>query len=447
MMRGTKFAARSTTRDVLLGLIMGIGLGLLVFSGILFLAWPRGAAPAPSPLPSLPSPSPVPTVGTLAASPTPPPTAVILTPLPPLTYTVKEGDTLWDIAARFDTTVQAIQAANSLSGELIYPGQVLVIPSASGLSSPPVVPTPVSGSWQPSILEGNLETAYPAVLSTGVFTLHYPPGTEAAEHAGEVADIVDRALAHIEQSLTVRLGGTFDVYVAGTLFAPPDQALRGRSFSARRQLFVLYDGTGSPADRQYIVTHELTHLVAWNTWGQPSSALLSEGLAVYIGMTHIADSTLLSPEVFCTAYDQAGQLPSVSAALRFEGHIRDLPNYYTAGCFVRYLVEAYGMEKLKALYPSGNYTGVYGRSLASLEEEWRAHLRASPSPLPFPPGDLIEATTSVRRAYDDLFAHFTGTPEEFARYRRVDAARIALLEGRLQDVWACLSVSSVCPIP
>ncbi|MFN3762869.1 MAG: hypothetical protein ACK4WK_06690, partial [Anaerolineae bacterium] len=300
---------------------------------------------------------------------------------------------------------------------------------------------------RPSILEGDLEAAYPAVLSTGRFTLHYTPGTEAAAHAGEVAEMVDRALAHIERTLTVHLDGGFDVYLAGSLFAPPDQALRGRSFSARRQLFVLYDGTGNPADRQYIVTHELTHLVAWNTLGRPSSALLSEGLAVYLGMTHIAGSAHLPPEAFCTAYDQAGQLPRVSTALRFEGHIYDLPNYYAAGCFARYLVETYGVEKWKALYPTGDYSGIYGRSLADLEREWTDHLRAHPYPLSLPPGDLIRATAEVDRAYEGLFARFSGTPEEFARYRRVDAARVALLEGRLGDVWACLDPSAACTIP
>lgn len=446
MTRNTKSTARSTTRDIVLGLMIGIGLGLLVLSGILLLAWPWRVAPAPSPSPSLSSPSPIPTVGVLTTSPAPPPTATP-TPLPPLTYTVKEGDTLWDIAARFDTTVQALQAANGLSGELIYPGQVLVIPSASAPLPPPVAPTPVSASWQPSILEGDLQAAYPAILSVGRFTLHYQPGMEADRQIQDVAEMVARAMEHIESVLGVHLNGTLDVYVAGSLFAPPDQALRGRSFSARRQLFVLYDGTGNPADRQYIITHELTHLVAWNTLGQPSSALLSEGLAVYAGMTHIAGSAHLPPEAFCTAYDQAGKLPRVSAALRFEGHIHDLPNYYAAGCFVRYLATTYGIEKLKALYPSSDYAGLYGRSLAELEREWTAYLRANPYSLPFPPGDLVAATVEVDRAYEDLFARFSGTPDEFARYRRVDAARIALLEGRLRDVWACLDPSATCSIP
>lgn len=98
---------------------------------------------------------------TLAATSTPPPTetatsvpptlAPTLTPVPPTAtpvpptptarprpptptkpaffyYTVRSGDSLSSIAARFGTTVQALQAANRLPSTFIYAGQVLVIP-------------------------------------------------------------------------------------------------------------------------------------------------------------------------------------------------------------------------------------------------------------------------------------------------------------------------------
>jgi LysM repeat protein len=47
----------------------------------------------------------------------------------PRSYVVQEGDTLSAIAARFGTTVGAIQAANGLGqSDLINVGQVLIIP-------------------------------------------------------------------------------------------------------------------------------------------------------------------------------------------------------------------------------------------------------------------------------------------------------------------------------
>lgn len=73
-------------------------------------------------------------------SPQPAPTTpaiIVLTPTPVgggsgsntgVNYTVVQGDTLSSIANRFGTTVPAIMQANGLTTDLIYVGQVLLIP-------------------------------------------------------------------------------------------------------------------------------------------------------------------------------------------------------------------------------------------------------------------------------------------------------------------------------
>jgi membrane-bound lytic murein transglycosylase D len=43
-------------------------------------------------------------------------------------YVVKKGDTLWQIAGRFNTTVKEIQTLNRLSNQQLYSGQILLIP-------------------------------------------------------------------------------------------------------------------------------------------------------------------------------------------------------------------------------------------------------------------------------------------------------------------------------
>jgi LysM repeat protein len=58
----------------------------------------------------------------------------------PGTYEVADGDTLWVIAARFDTTVEALVAANELaSADELTVGQVLKIAT-------PVPETPTAGT-------------------------------------------------------------------------------------------------------------------------------------------------------------------------------------------------------------------------------------------------------------------------------------------------------------
>jgi len=59
--------------------------------------------------------------GTAQAAPTPPAVSE---------YIVQPGDTIWSIAARFNTTVEAIAIANRLiNPNFIYVGQKLIIPA------------------------------------------------------------------------------------------------------------------------------------------------------------------------------------------------------------------------------------------------------------------------------------------------------------------------------
>ncbi|HHY27568.1 MAG TPA: LysM peptidoglycan-binding domain-containing protein, partial [Desulfitobacterium dehalogenans] len=47
----------------------------------------------------------------------------------PVTYVVRRGDSVYKIAQKFGTTMQAIILANNLCNpDLIFPGQVLIIP-------------------------------------------------------------------------------------------------------------------------------------------------------------------------------------------------------------------------------------------------------------------------------------------------------------------------------
>ena len=47
---------------------------------------------------------------------------------PYIEYTVRVGDTLWELSRRYGTTVEAIRELNGLTSDMIYIGQTLLIP-------------------------------------------------------------------------------------------------------------------------------------------------------------------------------------------------------------------------------------------------------------------------------------------------------------------------------
>jgi hypothetical protein len=300
-----------------------------------------------------------------------------------------------------------------------------VAPTVAATATPDAPPTP----YRFATLNGDLLADYPAALPGERFTLHYDPAAPPAIVADALAALISQTLTHHEQLLGVTLAGHFDVYAAGALFAAPDQALRGHSFSRLRYFQVVVDNNITNAVQRYIVAHELTHLFAWNTFGVPSSVMLSEGLAVYAGLHFVGDE-LLALHDFCAAYAQAGALSRVATDLAYQGHIRNLEHYYAAGCFVQFLLEQYGVAAFARLYPTGDYVGIYGRSLAELEAEWLVATTAHTLPASLDPMALTTAVAETKRAYLDLLVNFDGRPEQVAAYRWLDAQWGAVLAGQ-----------------
>lgn len=69
----------------------------------------------------------------------------VVTPEPPVTYTVRAGDNLWAIALRFGTKASALISLNRLANaNAIAPGQMLTVLEHGPAPAPPVPPTSAS---------------------------------------------------------------------------------------------------------------------------------------------------------------------------------------------------------------------------------------------------------------------------------------------------------------
>lgn len=70
-------------------------------------------------------------IGQSLIIPTTAPDTITTTPETSQTYTVKSGDTLWLISKAQGVTIDAIKTANKLTSDMLYIGQVLIIPKTA----------------------------------------------------------------------------------------------------------------------------------------------------------------------------------------------------------------------------------------------------------------------------------------------------------------------------
>ena len=77
-------------------------------------------------------------------------------------YVVQPGDTLWGISQRFGVDLDALRALNNLSGDIIYPGQVLYLPTPNASQPAPSAPQTGTGG------DGGESTDIPSMPNTGI---------------------------------------------------------------------------------------------------------------------------------------------------------------------------------------------------------------------------------------------------------------------------------------
>lgn len=186
------------------------------------------------------------------------------------------------------------------------------------------------------------------ISTTQHFRFHYLPASAAERDRFKIGGLAERALDQIRSRLDMEFEGQMSIYLVPRVFWQG-----GAAYGDKVQLISYLDRNYTGVETWSYFTHEGTHALAQDllqpkeNGGGPDGVLV-EGLAVWVSDGHYRQEPLDAWAAVVAASDS--YLPL--AELR-EGPFYDYQHetsYLEAASFVKYLVENYGLEKLKALY-------------------------------------------------------------------------------------------------
>ena len=203
------------------------------------------------------------------------------------------------------------------------------------------------------------------------FIFHYMPGTFVADDIAAIATQHEQAFEFNVGRLDVDYEGPISFY-----FYPSAASLYRAT--ARDAGFAIVEASEVHAlwvsrDDHQSLGHEMTHVITFWTLGEPSEALLGEGVAVCL------DHTGPHPHARASALLESGRLAPLSEILGNDWFEHDPATVYPeSGSLVCWLLEQYDIGQFKQIYPRENFPvalqEVYGLDLHFLEEDWRTML-------------------------------------------------------------------------
>lgn len=243
------------------------------------------------------------------------------------------------------------------------------------LAKLPVIPPRVPGDGPR--MAGTL------VAQTQRLDLYVGAQTFTPEQIGELAPKLEQLLRENEERFGTRLKQRVSVAFYRAALAP-EKGVRGMAYTGEGRAEIFYR-PGEDIDRASVVAaHELGHHLEAARYGNDAQrradTVLHEGLATWLVGEH-----------WLAVCSQAGSWKERAQQLRAAGIPMRLNTAETFGAnnayemwasFVEFLIERYGWETFDQLYASGrgrahgstNYTGVLGKPLDDVADEWRAWL-------------------------------------------------------------------------
>jgi hypothetical protein len=202
-------------------------------------------------------------------------------------------------------------------------------------------------------------------FSTNHLVFHYLPDTWVVSEIKGIAIEHETAFTDNVELLEVDYEGPIDVY----LYTSEESFYRA---TARDAGFAINEASEVHTrwfaeDDHQTPGHEITHVITYHAIGQPSEALLGEGIAVWL------DHAGNDYHRLCAKLRAEDQLVPLADFLG-DGWDGSAAAYYEAGSFVGFLLETYGVDKFKKVFTAADLDTAlkkaYRADLAALERKW-----------------------------------------------------------------------------
>ncbi len=240
------------------------------------------------------------------------------------------------------------------------------------------------------------------ISQTKHFRFHYPAHSAAERDRFEIGALAESALDHIQHVLETEFDGQMSIYLVPRVFWQG-----GAAYGDKVQLISYLDRNYTGVETWSYFTHEGTHALAQDLLqpkeeGGGPDGVLVEGLAVWVSGGHYRQEPLDAWATVVAASDDYIPLADLRAGPFYD--FQHETSYLEGASFVKYLVDNYGLEKLKELYGLATGEGahdralalrLYGKSYEELDVEWLDYLSGlDPTP------QQVEAWQLQVRSYE-----------------------------------------------
>jgi hypothetical protein len=252
---------------------------------------------------------------------------------------------------------------------------------------------------------GQEERTHTGKIETERFTIRYRPGSRAGAAAERWARVAERFWTRISEQLEFEPKEKFSLYLYDSVSEL--QSITGATSGGHSVPLTSH----VPYDNEQTAYHELVHVFAerFPKAGEEKRNLFSaEGLSNAL-LVHVNDIHVHAQARYYKDVEKLPSLGEMLGAADFYAWMRKTAGfnaYDVAGSFFRYLLDAFGAEKVRKYYTGMPAKKAFGKDVEALEKGWHTALARYETPPEM--RNLIERNHGGGEA----FTHFETDPFE-----------------------------------